>query len=44
MHRLDRFDRMQQHPQPAHPRLSGESALWQDEHTPTTLAEVAGKR
>jgi len=32
MHRLDRFDRMQQHPQPAHPRLSGESAFWRGEH------------
>ena len=25
MHRLDKFDRHQQHPQPAHPRLSGQS-------------------
>jgi NAD(P)H dehydrogenase (quinone) len=33
MHRLDRFDRRQQHPQPAHPRLSGQSAVWRDEHT-----------
>lgn len=33
MHRLDRFDRLQQHPQPAHPRLSGESVLWRAEHT-----------
>jgi NAD(P)H dehydrogenase (quinone) len=33
MHRLDRFDRMQQHPQPAHPRLSGESAFWRGEHS-----------
>jgi NAD(P)H dehydrogenase (quinone) len=32
MHRLDRFDRMQQHPQPAHPRLSGQSPLWRSEH------------
>jgi uncharacterized protein YbjT (DUF2867 family) len=32
MHRLDRFDRMQQHPRPAHPRLSGESAFWRGEH------------
>jgi NAD(P)H dehydrogenase (quinone) len=32
MHRLDRFDRRQQHPQPAHPRLSGESAVWRSEH------------
>lgn len=33
MHRLDKFDRVQQHPQPARPRLSGESALWRTEHT-----------
>ena len=32
MHRLDEFDRRQQHPQPAHPRFSGESALWRDQH------------
>jgi NAD(P)H dehydrogenase (quinone) len=32
MHRLDTFDRLQQHPQPAHPRLSGQSALWRTEH------------
>jgi NAD(P)H dehydrogenase (quinone) len=32
MHRLDRFDRRQQHPQPTHPRLSGQSAVWQSEH------------
>jgi hypothetical protein len=35
MHRLDKFDRRQQHPQPAHPRYSGESAVWQSEHTPS---------
>jgi NAD(P)H dehydrogenase (quinone) len=35
MHRLDRFDRRQQHPQPAHPRFSGESVVWRDEHTAT---------
>jgi len=33
MHRLDRFDRRQQHPQPADPRFSGESAIWRAEHT-----------
>jgi NAD(P)H dehydrogenase (quinone) len=33
MHRLDRFDRYQQHPQPADPRLSGQSAAWRNEHT-----------
>jgi NAD(P)H dehydrogenase (quinone) len=32
MHRLDRFERRQQHPRPAHPRLSGQSTLWRDEH------------
>lgn len=32
MHRLDRFDRLQQHPRPAHPQLSGQSVLWQTEH------------
>jgi uncharacterized protein YbjT (DUF2867 family) len=34
MHRLDRFDRLQQHPQPAHPRLSAQSAIWRHEHAP----------
>jgi NAD(P)H dehydrogenase (quinone) len=33
-HRLDKFERLQQHPQPAHPRLAGESALWRHEHAP----------
>jgi NAD(P)H dehydrogenase (quinone) len=37
-HRLDRFDRRQQHPQPAQPRYSGESAMWQSEHTPSVDA------
>src|ERR1700757_1026411 len=32
MHRLDRLDQRQQHPQPAHPRYSGESAVWRAEH------------
>ncbi len=36
MHRLERFERRQQHPQPAHPRLSGQSALWRNEHLATT--------
>jgi uncharacterized protein YbjT (DUF2867 family) len=35
-HRLDRFDRHQQHPQPTHPRLSGQSAVWRHEHTTPT--------
>ncbi|SPM28702.1 NmrA family NAD(P)-binding protein [Mycobacterium terramassiliense] len=34
-HRLDRFDRRQQHPQPARPRYSGESAVWHNEHDPS---------
>ena len=38
MHRLDRFDRQQQHPQPAHPRLSGQSIVWRNEHA--ALAEA----
>jgi NAD(P)H dehydrogenase (quinone) len=29
---LDRFDRLQQHPQPAQPRFSGESVVWRNEH------------
>jgi uncharacterized protein YbjT (DUF2867 family) len=33
-HRLDRFDRLQQHPQPAHPRRSAQSAIWRHEHAP----------
>jgi NAD(P)H dehydrogenase (quinone) len=32
MHRLDRFERLQQHPQPAQPRFSGESIVWRNEH------------
>lgn len=36
MHRLDRFDRRQQHPQPAHPRLSGQSTFWRNEHIVST--------
>jgi NAD(P)H dehydrogenase (quinone) len=32
-HRLDKFDRLQQHPQPAHTRYSGESVVWRNEHT-----------
>jgi uncharacterized protein YbjT (DUF2867 family) len=35
MHRLDKFDQQQQHPQPAHPRYSGESAVWRNQHTDT---------
>lgn len=32
MHRLDKFDRVQQHPLPARPRLSGQSPTWRREH------------
>lgn len=32
MHRLDRFERRQQHPRPAHPRFSGQSVFWRNEH------------
>jgi NAD(P)H dehydrogenase (quinone) len=41
MHRLDRFDRRQQHPHPAHPRLSGQSALWRSEHIDPTKKIIA---
>jgi NAD(P)H dehydrogenase (quinone) len=39
MHRLDRFDRRQQHPQPAYPRFSGQSAIWRHEHAPADPAD-----
>jgi NAD(P)H dehydrogenase (quinone) len=39
MHRLDGFDRLQQHPQPAHPRFSGQSAIWRHEHAPADPAD-----
>ena len=35
MHRLDKFDRLQQHPQAGHVRYSGESPIWRGEHTPS---------
>ncbi len=44
MHRLDRFDRIQQHPRPAHPRLSGRSAMWRTEHNTAPLEERAPTR
>jgi uncharacterized protein YbjT (DUF2867 family) len=34
-HRLARFERLQQHPQLAHPRYSAESSVWRNEHTET---------
>jgi NAD(P)H dehydrogenase (quinone) len=37
-HRLEKFDRLQQHPQPAHPRHSGESVVWRNEHTTSAKA------
>ena len=39
MHRLDKFDRLQQHPQPAHPRLSGQSPVWRNEHAAAAQPE-----
>ena len=39
-HRLDKFDRFQQHPQPAHTRHSGESVVWRNEHTALALTTV----
>lgn len=41
MPRLDRFDRIQQHPRPAHPRLSGQSPLWRIEHDVAQRNSVA---
>jgi hypothetical protein len=41
MRRLDRFDRIQQHPRPAHPRLSGQSPLWRIEHDVAQRNSVA---
>jgi hypothetical protein len=38
MRDLDKFDRLQQHPQPTHPRYSGQSAVWQSEHTAPAVA------
>jgi NAD(P)H dehydrogenase (quinone) len=44
MHRLDRFDRMQQHPQPVHPRLSGQSPLWRSERAAAAGLELKAVR
>jgi NAD(P)H dehydrogenase (quinone) len=44
MHRLDKFDRLQQHPQPTDPRLSGQSAVWRNEHTAAAEPERTGTR
>jgi NAD(P)H dehydrogenase (quinone) len=44
MHRLDRFDRLQQHPRPTHPRLSGQSAVWRSEHTAAAEPERTATR
>jgi hypothetical protein len=41
MHRLDRFERRQQHPRPAHPRLSGQSTFWRNEHVSPTEHIIA---
>ena len=40
-HRLDKFDRLQQHPQPAHTRHSGESVVWRNEHAASADAPPA---
>jgi NAD(P)H dehydrogenase (quinone) len=40
MHRLDRFDRRQQHPQPVHPQLSGRSVVWRNEHTDNRFGAI----
>jgi NAD(P)H dehydrogenase (quinone) len=43
MHRLDKFDRIQQHPRPTRPQFSGESAVWRNEHVASadaTLIEI----
>jgi hypothetical protein len=43
MHRLDKFDRVQQHLRPAQPRFSGESVVWRNEHAASadaTLIEI----
>lgn len=44
MHRLDTFDRRQQHPRPAHPRYSGESVVWRAEHTGSDDATLSWTR
>jgi len=44
MHRLDAFDRVQQHPQPAHPQLSGQSVVWRNEHTAASKSERTAAR
>lgn len=44
MHRLDEFDRIQQHPAPAHPRLSGQSPVRRNEHTAVSEPERTGIR
>ena len=41
MHRLDRFERRQQHPRPAHPRLSGQSTFWRNERVSPTEHIIA---
>jgi uncharacterized protein YbjT (DUF2867 family) len=41
MHRLDRFERRQQHPQPVHPLMSGQSARWRNEHISPTEKIIA---
>lgn len=40
-HRLDRFDQLQQHPQPAHVMSSGRSPIWRAVHTATEPERAA---
>jgi NAD(P)H dehydrogenase (quinone) len=44
MSRLDEFDRLQQHPRPAHPRLAAQSAVWRSEHTGAAEPERTATR
>ncbi|WP_156687353.1 NmrA family NAD(P)-binding protein [Mycobacterium sp. Marseille-P9652] len=44
MRRLDRFDRLQQHPRPAHPAFAGESAMWREQHTAAVEPERIAAR
>src|SRR3984885_3365321 len=39
-HRLDKFDQLQQHPQPALARHSGESVVWRNAHTTVALTTM----
>lgn len=41
MHDFDKFERAQQHPQPAHPHFAGESDFWRAEHHFTADTEAS---